>query len=80
MKKALLLGAAAILIGGCASPKYESRHINLSGFPPEYKAGYDDGCASVNVAGIVKKDAKRYKSDKQYAQGWKDGFDLCKKR
>ena len=80
MRKVCLLFAIAIFMGGCAAPKYQSSHVNLSGFPPEYKAGYDDGCDSVNIPGIMKKDHKRFKSDKQYAMGWRDGYDLCKKR
>lgn len=70
----------AILVGGCATPKYQAQNVNLSGFPPEYRAGYDDGCSSVKYPLMQKKDAARFKSDKLYAQGWKDGYDLCKKR
>jgi len=90
MKKLAMLFLITIVVGGCATssqkststsppPKYHPQNVNLSGFPPAYKAGYQDGCDSVNSS-EKQKDIKRFKSDSQYAQGWRDGFDLCKKK
>lgn len=78
LKKAGLLFLIS-LFAGCATPKYQSQNVNLSGFPPEYRTGYDDGCSSAKLPLIQKKDSERFKSDKLYAQGWKDGYDLCRK-
>lgn len=90
MNKLMIFILIPILAGGCSdfaqksSPssqphKYQPQSVNLSGFPPAYKAGYQDGCDSVDRS-EKKKDIKRFKADSQYASGWRDGFDLCKKR
>ncbi|WP_145991695.1 MULTISPECIES: hypothetical protein [unclassified Shewanella] len=52
------------------------------GFPLPYADGFDDGCHSGNkAAGSLfdefKKDVNRFNSDKQYGQGWSDGFRQC---
>ena len=52
------------------------------GFPLPYADGFDDGCHSGNKAGgslfdEFKKDVNRFNSDKQYGQGWSDGFRQC---
>ncbi len=52
--------------------------VNLSGYPPAFRQGYTDGCASVNAA--RKRDDARFKSDANYAQGWRDGYDICRRR
>ena len=50
---------------------------NLSGFSPEFKAGYADGCASVGAA--LKRDPSRFDADGPYARGWRDGYSGCKR-
>jgi hypothetical protein len=71
----LILIAAA----GCAmQPQPPAPAVNLSGYPPEFRQGYADGCASVNAA--RKRDEARFKADTQYAQGWRDGYDICLRR
>lgn len=52
--------------------------VNLAGYPPGFRAGYTDGCASVNAA--RQRDENRFKNDNDYAQGWRDGNDICKRR
>ena len=47
--------AVMLALAGCAnSPSSSSSAkppaVNLSGFPPEFRDGYGDGCASVNAA------------------------------
>lgn len=71
---------ALALAAGCTSqPAPElSPNVNLSGYPPEFRQGYTDGCASVNAA--RKRDEARFKSDANYAQGWRDGYSICKSR
>lgn len=51
--------------------------------PPEYKAGYGDGCDSGYVAAghpyyRFAKDVVRFGNDALYKQGWEDGFSVCK--
>lgn len=77
------MGMLALILGACATtltPKAQSPNVNLAGFPPAFKEGYADGCASAKALVGSKKDDQRFKSDVQYAQGWRDGYDICKKR
>jgi hypothetical protein len=79
----IVVVAAVALLYGCAAqtPSRASApapNVNLSGYPPAFQAGYVDGCASVRSA--PKRDEDRFKSDAQYAQGWRDGNDICKSR
>ena len=76
----LILSAVLALLAGCAStaPTGTNANVNLSGFPPAFKSGYADGCSS--AAATPRKDAARFRTDAQYAQGWRDGFDICKRR
>ena len=89
----LLLLAIALVLAGCAEhrasapgradpPARTSQPTrisspNLSGFSPEFRAGYADGCASVGAA--IKRDASRFDADGPYARGWRDGYSICKK-
>lgn len=68
-----------IVAGGCATQSQPpAPAVNLSGYPLEFRQGYADGCASVNAA--RKRDETRFKADANYAQGWRDGHDICSKR
>jgi hypothetical protein len=53
-----------------------------SGHPPDYVAGWNDGCSSGKnsqnpVVGFYTKNQKQYDSDKQYAEGWNSGYNKC---
>ena len=83
----LALCVALGALGGCAgtatktvTPQPAKPNVNLAGFPPAFKEGYSDGCASARALVGNKKDETRFKSDPQYAQGWRDGHDVCKNR
>ena len=78
MKKFFLLIAAA-LICACAPPK-KGADVNLAGYPPAFRAGYLDGCESSKRTSGQIKDEVRFKQDRQYASGWRDGYDICAKR
>jgi hypothetical protein len=52
--------------------------VNLSGFPPDFRQGYSDGCASARGSRV--RNEQRFKDDPQYASGWRDGFDICGKK
>ena len=74
----ILLAVLLVTAAGCAPPKPVSAPVNLAGFPPAFRDGYNDGCAS--AAGKQHQDAKRYETDRQYAAGWRDGLDACRRR
>jgi hypothetical protein len=76
--------AALLLISACAQlsepPVTAAKpNVNLAGYPPAFRAGYADGCTSVRQSAL-KRDAARFKSDANYAQGWHDGHDICARR
>jgi hypothetical protein len=75
----LLAGA---VLAGCASskPSYQPQNVNLSGYPPAYRAGYQDGCDTARLLIGSRKDAERFKRESEYATGWRDGYDLCKRK
>ena len=80
MTRLILTTFALALMAACASqsvPAPRSR-INLSGFPLAFRDGHADGCASVNA--VRKRDEARFKSDANYAMGWRDGYSICKPR
>jgi len=52
--------------------------VNLQGFPPTYRLGFGDGCATAR--GTDKKDAARFTSDGNYRTGWQDGVAQCKQK
>ncbi|MFO7190423.1 MAG: hypothetical protein DIU74_012105 [Pseudomonadota bacterium] len=75
-----MLGLAALLAAcageparpGAQDPETVTRAINLSGYPPEFRQGFKDGC----VAARSGRGAKPQVSD-QYGAGWRDGYDYC---
>lgn len=67
------------LLGACGTQSTKQpANVNLSGFPPAFREGYSDGCASAR--GPRTRSEARFKSDQQYASGWRDGLDICKRR
>lgn len=59
---------------GAERPQSVTDSINLSGFPPEFRRGFTDGCAAARA-----NDASgRPKGDGAYVVGWSDGFDYCR--
>lgn len=80
MMRLILTIFALALMAGCASQPAPAPQpkVNLSGYPLEFGQGYADGCASVNAA--RKRDEARFKSDANYATGWRDGYSICKSR
>jgi len=52
--------------------------VNLQGFPPSYRLGFGDGCATAR--GTEQKDAARFGADGNYRTGWQDGVAQCKKK
>ena len=52
--------------------------VNLQGFPPTYRLGFGDGCATAR--GTEQKDMARFNADGNYRTGWQDGVAQCKKK
>ena len=52
--------------------------VNLQGFPPTYRLGFGDGCASAR--GAEQKDVARFAGDGNYRTGWQDGVAQCRKK
>jgi hypothetical protein len=61
---------------GARDPATVTSSVNLSGFPPEFRRGFTDGCAASRANDA----AQRPKGEAQYVAGWQDGFDYCKPR
>jgi hypothetical protein len=86
-KSAFASLALALLVAGCAttqqlpstSSKPPAPNVNLAGYPPAFRSGYADGCGSVHSSARMR-DEPRFKTDAMYAQGWRDGYDICKSR
>jgi hypothetical protein len=75
----ILIFSSLFILGGCVSQRDT---MVQQGYPLSYADGFDDGCHSGKKAGgsmfdQFKKDVRRFQSDKQYAQGWSDGFRQC---
>jgi hypothetical protein len=58
---------------GAEDPETVTRSINLSGFPPEFRRGFTDGCTAARAG----QSGMRPKEGGQYGVGWHDGFDYC---
>jgi hypothetical protein len=61
---------------GAPNPAKVTDSINLSGYPPEFRRGFTDGCTAARANAA----ATRPPGEGQYLVGWKDGFDYCKRR
>jgi hypothetical protein len=73
---------ATFAIGALAACGSEKAAMIERGFDPGYAAGYEDGCSSGGEAagGLFddfKKDARRYDTERDYAQGWDAAFEVC---
>jgi hypothetical protein len=85
MRRTLILLSLAVVAGcatenlrpGAARPATVTESINLSGFPPEFRKGFTDGCSAARQGDSA---ARPKAADGQYAVGWRDGFDYCKPR
>jgi hypothetical protein len=77
---------AALVAAGCATttpepparpgaqnPATVTDAINLSGYPPEFREGFREGCAAARGGSGTKP-----RGDGQFAVGWNDGFSYCK--
>ena len=78
---ALVATSLSTLLGGLSGCSV-SNPLMGPGHTPTYADGFNDGCSSGNasqnvVAGVYRKDIKRFDSEKQYAEGWTAGYKKC---
>ena len=78
MTRPILLLTLCLLSACARQSAMQPANVNLSGFPPAFREGYADGRASAR--GPTTRSESRFKSDRQYASGWRDGLDICKRR
>ena len=78
----LMLGLLAACAGNqvqvLEKDKAPNVNVNLAGFPAEYRKAYGEGCAHARSGGAVS-GAPGVQGAQQAAQGWRDGFDYCKR-
>jgi len=79
MRWIALSAALSLLSAGCTTHTAPSKTINLSGFPPAFRDGYADGCSSAKPLTLKRRDEARFAKDPQYASGWRDGYDVCRR-
>jgi hypothetical protein len=74
----LLLALALAVVGCSGAPgvKPVPEKVNLAGSPPEFRQGYANDCTS--VSGRTVRNEVRFKTDYQYASGWRDGNGVCR--
>ena len=83
----LLSALLAAALSGCASGPFAPSAgtapapvVNLAGFPPEYRKAHAEGCAHARAGGALSQAPAVQPGAQQAAQGWRDGFDYCKRR
>ena len=59
---------------GAAHPETVTQKINLSGYPPDFRKGFSEGCAAARAHAAA---STRPKGEATYVAGWADGYDYC---
>lgn len=78
-----LLLPMLLALAGCAHMADMSANRNAAGQPPDYRAGYRDGCESGYAAAgnpymRTRKNIDLFLGNPVYKTGWEDGFAYCK--
>lgn len=77
-----LLLILAVFAAGCAAQSRNSSSsqpaVNLSGYSPAFRHGYNDGCDSARAS--LRRNEKRYLGDSDYKMGWNDGHSVCQRK
>ena len=78
----ILLALALMLLSGCTL--FESKAQRALRNSPDFKAGYNDGCATASTrgadprdSGMIRDDAA-YEGNRAYQAGWRTGFNGCR--
>jgi hypothetical protein len=74
------LTLASFMLAGCGMFSAADRAERNN---PNFRAGYDDGCAAASTSGANPRqqpfrDDALYNSDKAYHNGWSNGFASCR--
>jgi hypothetical protein len=78
-----LVMLSALMLTGCMF--FEKPGDRAIRHQPNYRAGYDDGCASANAQGAnmrhgdTVRDDALYEVDKAYRVGWANGHSACRR-
>jgi hypothetical protein len=81
MRRLLALLFAAALAGCVLFPGREDRALQKN---PNFRQGYEDGCAAASTAGANPREQQPYRdealyaSDAAYRSGWGNGFSVCR--
>ena len=73
---------ALMLLSGCAL--FESKAKRAERNSPDFKAGYNDGCATASTKGAdprdnsLVRDEEAYRNNPAYHAGWGTGFNGCR--
>ncbi|MBV8799288.1 MAG: hypothetical protein JOY77_11590 [Alphaproteobacteria bacterium] len=75
-----ILGLVLALCGCGVFPTAADRAVRNS---PNFRAGYDDGCAAASTRGANPRedpyrDEDAYQKDRAYHSGWSNGFAACR--
>lgn len=81
LRTAVTALALATSVAACGTINYAERYV--PGEDPTYKAAFNHGCISGNLAGGInvgpyQKDRQWYKTSETYKAGWDDAYDFCK--
>lgn len=81
LARPLLAIAAAMTLASCAL--FPSAHDRAIRRTPNFKAGYNDGCAAANAAGASYRygpvrDEDLFRRDDTYRAGWNTGYSTCR--
>jgi len=75
--------ASVLMLSGCMF--FETRADRAIRQQPNYRLGYDDGCATANAMGAnmrrgdTVRDDSLYEADKAYRVGWANGHSACRR-
>jgi hypothetical protein len=78
----IFLAFALLFLSGCAL--FESKAERAQRNSPDFKAGYNDGCATASTRGAdprdngMVRDEEAYRSNPAYHAGWGTGFNGCR--
>ena len=80
---ALIVLGLSISLSACAI--FESRASRALESTPNFKDGYDDGCATASTKsasyaaqGSMVRDQELFRTDKAYRTGWSSGYSACR--
>ena len=79
-----ILSLTAVLLGAAGCAVFGSGKDRALRNQPNFKEGYEDGCAAATAQGADLRDRpvgdkELYANDATYRQGWSSGFQTCRR-